>query len=490
MTEPSPGIDDTGRSGRAGSTHSTDSANSANSANSEDRTTRLACRLLAALAADGDPRPLLAEIRSAEAHVVSPAERDALRGAARDAERLHRRMRGLAALHAMARAQSAAVERAAAAHDRLAGLVLAGGGVTAVAQAVVDVLGGALLVRDGDGVPLAVVGEVADLDALPPPGASGSSSGQGGDRACRAERVGDLWLVPATAGDEVLGDLVLAGRPDLSGPDLGILERAGMVAALLLLLLRTTAAAEERVRGELLSDLLADPGRDLPVVQDRARRLGVNLDHAHCVVVAEAAVPRQRLGQAAARHARLLGGLGVQHRGRAVLLLPGRDAGALARRCAWALSTALRRTVTAGAAGPVRGPSGIPAAHQEAERCLRGLVALGRTGEAASAGELGFVGLLLADRADPGGFVRATLGAVLDYDSARGTELVRTLRAYFAAGRSPGRAKDLLNVHVNTVVQRLERVTALLGADWRRPDRLLQVELAVRLLDLVPEPPA
>jgi sugar diacid utilization regulator len=259
-----------------------------------------------------------------------------------------------------------------------------------------------------------------------------------------------------------------------------------MVTALLLLIRQSAAAADEQVRGELLTDLLIDPERDLMSVQERARRLDVNLDTAHCVVVAVAEVTRQRMGHAAAHHARSFGGLGVQHEGAAVLLLPGRDPGAIARRCVRSLSTILQRQVTAGVAGPVRGPSIIPTAHQEARRCVRALLALGRAGEAASADELGFVGLLLADRADPGGFVRSVLGPVLDYDRRRGTDLVPTLRAYFAAGRSPARAKDELNVHVNTVVQRLERITGLLGSDWQQPDNALQVELALRLLDLQP----
>ncbi|GGM58843.1 hypothetical protein GCM10012275_32550 [Longimycelium tulufanense] len=424
-----------------------------------------------------DHRELSAPLQDPRAGELPAGELGGLAAAVRDAERVQSWLHGLTGLNVILRARLAAVERAAAAHDRFAGLVLDGAGLTELAQAVVDVLGGALLVRDSDGVPLAVVGDLVGLDELPAVAT---------DPAARTERLGRAWRAPATAGDEVLGDLLLAGRAELAGTDLHILERAAVATALLLLLRRTTAVAEERVRGELLTDLLADPERDLLAVQDRARRLGVILDNAHCVVVLETDVPRQRLGQAAAHHARLLGGLGVQHHGRAVLLLPGRDAGTLARRSAKALATTLQRRVTAGAAGPVRGPSGIPAAHGEAERCLRGLVALGRVGEAASAHELGFVGLLLADRADPATFVRATLGAVLDYDASRGTELVRTLRAYFASGRSPGRAKDVLNVHVNTVVQRLERITGLLGPDWQQPDRLLQVELACRLLDLLP----
>jgi DNA-binding PucR family transcriptional regulator len=36
-------------------------------------------------------------------------------------------------------------------------------------------------------------------------------------------------------------------------------------------------------------------------------------------------------------------------------------------------------------------------------------------------------------------------------------------------------------VHVNTVNQRLERVAQLLGDDWQRPGRALDLQLALRL---------
>jgi DNA-binding PucR family transcriptional regulator len=38
-----------------------------------------------------------------------------------------------------------------------------------------------------------------------------------------------------------------------------------------------------------------------------------------------------------------------------------------------------------------------------------------------------------------------------------------------------------LHVHVNTVTQRLDRVAQLLGIDWQKPDRALEVQLALRL---------
>ena len=56
-----------------------------------------------------------------------------------------------------------------------------------------------------------------------------------------------------------------------------------------------------------------------------------------------------------------------------------------------------------------------------------------------------------------------------------------TLQAYFQAGASPARAAEALQVHVNTVTQRLERVSRLIGKDWSSPERALEVQLALRL---------
>lgn len=55
---------------------------------------------------------------------------------------------------------------------------------------------------------------------------------------------------------------------------------------------------------------------------------------------------------------------------------------------------------------------------------------------------------------------------------------------------SQARAKEVLHVHVNTVVQRLERIGRLLGPDWQSPDRALELQLALRLHQVsVPQTP-
>ena len=163
------------------------------------------------------------------------------------------------------------------------------------------------------------------------------------------------------------------------------------------------------------------------------------------------------------------------------MLLPGRDASAVATDLARRAGGPAGGTVTVGASGPLAPARGLATAYAEAQRTADALVALGLAGHGGSARDLGFAGLVLGDGADVAGYLDRVLGPLLDYDDRRGSDLVGTLAAYFAAGASPRRAAGALHVHVNTVGQRLDRVTSLLGDDWQTPDRALEIQLALRL---------
>jgi DNA-binding PucR family transcriptional regulator len=82
------------------------------------------------------------------------------------------------------------------------------------------------------------------------------------------------------------------------------------------------------------------------------------------------------------------------------------------------------------------------------------------------------------------GYLDRVLGPLIEYDIRRGTDLVGTLATYFTVGASATRAAGNLHVHVNTVTQRLERIAALLGADWHAPHWALELQLALRLREL------
>ncbi|MGV9289184.1 helix-turn-helix domain-containing protein [Streptomyces sp. NPDC003719] len=374
--------------------------------------------------------------------------------------------------------RSGVIERASDVHDRLTELVLRGGGVHDVAAAVSQVLAGTV--------------EFAEAAAAP---ARALESSRAEGHAVRHE---DDWIAAVAAGGELLGALVLRGHPGLDPVDQLTLERAAMVTSLLLLARRSAAEAEQRVRGELLDDLLDARDRDPRLLRERARRLHADLDARHVVLAARLDAPapdadqeadaRRRLWAAASHLAATRHGLAAARDGGTVLLLPldARDgATELARRTARDLGTAVHEAVTVGASAPVEDlaarPETVAAAYTEARRCLDALRLLSRSGDGAAAEDFGFLGLLLAGDRDIAGFVDRTIGQVVAYDERRGTELLRTLDAYFACGMSPARTKDELHVHVNTVAQRLERVARLLGDDWQSPARTLEIQLALRL---------
>ncbi|MFF2503428.1 helix-turn-helix domain-containing protein [Streptomyces sp. NPDC058067] len=388
------------------------------------------------------------------------------------------------------RDRSGVIERASDVHDRLAELVLRGGGVHDVAAAVSQVLDGTVEFAD------AVTAPATPLDASRADG--------------HAVRDGDDWVAAVAAGDELLGALVLRGHPGLDPVDQRTLERAAMVTSLLLLARRSASEAEQRVRGELLDDLLDARDRDPRLLRERAARLHADLDAVHVVLAARLETPgadaeqeaaaRRRLWSAASHLAATGHGLAAARDGGTVLLLPLRAsdrASDLARRTARHLSCAVHEPVTVGASAPLEGLATrthtVAAAYAEGQRCLDALRLLGRAGEGAAAEDFGFLGLLLADSRDVSGFVDRTMGEVVTYDRRRGTDLVLTLDAYFASGMSPARTKDALHVHVNTVAQRLERIGRLLGPDWQSPARALEIQLALRLHRLtgaIPDRPA
>jgi hypothetical protein len=379
------------------------------------------------------------------------------------------------------RRHTAGVERAAAAHDRFAELVLAGGGVDDITKALGDLLGGWVVLLSSEGELLSTHGSAPLSD-------DGTGGALSRSRAVReTESTGrlahdadtDQWAIGVKAPQTPLGTLVLGGVGVLDDADRRTVERASVVSALVLLFERTAAEAEQRVRTDLVADLVSGRG-DPTSLATRARAQGIDPSAPHAVLVAHADTDTPRRTLLLAAHAAAGPGSVVgEHDGHVVALLPSADPHEAAAELARRLSRLA--TVTVGAAGPTTLGDDVPAVWREAVRTVSALVSLGLEGTGASAGHLGFAGLVVGSAPDVTGYVRQHLGPLLDYDTRRGSELVKTLQAYFDAGGSPRHAATDLHVHVNTVSQRLERISALLGPHWQRPDDALELQLALRL---------
>src|SRR6476661_2316045 len=217
--------------------------------------------------------------------------------------------------NASLREQSRDIELAVMAHDRLAELVLRGGGVAEVAAELADVLGGTV--------------ELQGPSELSQPLGSDQSS------------------VPVATGSELLGRLVHTREGQARAADLRVLERGAVVTALLLLFNRHLAEVANRGRRDLLEDLLTGTVLDPNEISARAADLDADLTGELVLVVC--AWPRHRADseQAAAFYAGQRRGLSARVDGHIVLLLPGGDAAAAARDAAAGLGRVLGGRVTA-----------------------------------------------------------------------------------------------------------------------------------------------
>ncbi len=380
----------------------------------------------------------------------------------------------LDAAHRTMTEHTASVESAAVAHDRLTDLLVDGGELSEVAATLAEILGGDLAIHAPDGALLAGSDVARGWESVVP---ASLASG-------RSHRAGTAYVATALAGPEHVATLVLHSARALPEPERRTLERGALVTALVILFARTVAETEDRLGGELLSDLLDARPEAVPAVRERARRRQLSLDGP--LVLAVAAVEGLPRFSAVRVLARLAGdhrGLAGDHLGRLVLLVPGEDP----RSVGEALATAVGAAGGRATVGVCRvDPEGLADGYAEARRCLDTLLTLGRAGEVSDPAGLGLARLLLGENGPDqlAAYIQTTLGPVLDYDTERGTSLRETLDTWFATG---GRVKDTaagLHVHPNTVSQRLDRIGELLGPGWREPGRSLDLQLALRVLRL------
>lgn len=379
-----------------------------------------------------------------------------------------------------AEAGLARLQEFGATHRALIDRVLGGNDLRGLADEASVLLDGSVRILSADGRILAASGDMPDEDDAVLLAAIDAHD------AREAVQLADgMWAAPVFVGNEHFGTLLLHPNDMCTDREKDLFSLVTQTIAVLLLLDSKAATAESDTRGELLDDLLASTPRPPQQLKKRARRLGVDLDTAHVVVLARADGAIRGKGTVwASSYAHRMDGLTTVKNGCCVLLLPGTDPGAAARAVSGKLSPLLETPVTVSGAGPVSDLGSIRHGFLEAQRCLEAMTVIGATGHAASARELGFLGVLLADNPDVKGFVGSTIGPVVDYDRRRSTELGRTLEAYFETGGSPTYSAERLHVHPNTVARRLERVGELLGPDWQQPERALDIQLALRLFRL------
>lgn len=303
----------------------------------------------------------------------------------------------------------------------------------------------------------------------------------------------DYTVMSAVAGDQHLASLVVAGH--LTQERTAVLERSALVLSAALLFERTYQEAQYRLQLELIDELLNPRSENVEAVKRRAGRFGLAENLQLVVrVVGVSDDQRQRALAVLRRHTEGRPGITALHESHLCIIEPPAYAGdgpasaAMSGRTAGgqAIVDALKRQrieATVGSSEAVTGFPRLSAAHAEAHAVLGALQALGRHGEAADKAALGTAGMLLGAMESPfaAQLLAAQLGPLLNYDATRGTQLVQTAWTFLENDSSMAAAANALHIHANTLRQRLARIDNILGEDWRRGGRSLDVHVALRL---------
>jgi purine catabolism regulator len=324
-------------------------------------------------------------------------------------------------------------------------------------------------------------------------------------------------IAPILAGRENLGYLSIIEHPE-HHEELAMMaiEHAATVIALEMIKQREVAEAEDRVRGELVDDLLNGTFGDASNVQRRARYLHYDLSVPHLLlvvdvdnfrrVIRESRYPESRVialkhqlfqvvtGAVRRGHPRHLA---TAHSDSIIVLVPQPNpaddgyADALAERIRQSVADAdLGLTVSVAIGRRCLTPDDFKPAFIEAQRALDLMVRFGKREQVVNYDRLGVYRLLaqIDDRTGLEAFAGRMLEPLIAYDKARNTPLLKTLEVYLQRhGNLRQSARDL-HIHLNTLHYRLQRIASLIGADLKDADVRLDLLLALRVRALAESP--
>ena len=374
-----------------------------------------------------------------------------------------------------------ALEHTTRIHDRFTRVAVAGEGQEGIAKAVHELTGYPVAVEDRYGNLRAWAGpNRPDPYPKDPP----ARREQLLRRERRPIREGGRLVALADPGADVLGVLALVDPARAAGEREQIaLEHGATVLAMELARLRSLAETELRLRRDLMEDLLS--GTDEESALARAQALGHDLERRHRVVVAEGRGRTQDdelFFHAVRRTARSLGigALLVARAGTVVLLS---EAELNWERFRAAVLTELGGgRCRVGVGGWCDGPADFPRSYRQAQLALKMQRTARGDDHATCYDDLG-VYRILCEVENPAAveqFSRQWLGALLDYDTKKGSELVATLSTYLEYGGGYDDTAAALSVHRSTLKYRLQRIREISGHDLTDPATNFNLQLATR----------
>jgi PucR family transcriptional regulator, purine catabolism regulatory protein len=406
--------------------------------------------------------------------------------------------------------QSSLAERNEAIGRELVSVVLHGGGLDELTDALHGEVGGLAFVTTPDG---RVLADAADDDSKALRDDDDLFAESGRFRSERfapgSHRVGDLSVsvVALLAGRADHGRLVVIHRdPDGVANDLAILERAGAVAALAITKSLAVRAVEAKYRGDFVRDVLlrrAGPPED---VVAHFGSLGWDVARPVVVVVAgldpvdaldptvDARTAQERFASAwsnvVTRYDKTAPVVGFAQE---VVVIVGAPPDRSPRDVVDGLVRAVsgdggggRRSFATGVSRVIDSPAAIASGYEQARRAVH----VGRQLQGASSvahfDDLGAFRLLslIDDTQELTNFVKEVLAELADEDDTEAADMRSTLRVLLDTNFNVAETSRRLHFHYNTLRYRISKLEKIVGPFVTDPDLQLDLALALRVMQM------
>ncbi|MGO3894590.1 helix-turn-helix domain-containing protein [Brevibacterium aurantiacum] len=389
-----------------------------------------------------------------------------------------------AASEELAAAKASTLQRLVEVEEQLTQLVLQGHGAAAVTKVIAETLRAEVLIVDSWSLDSpdfpADEGFLAEADVSRDDILAALDTSHRTGRSVQIAHAKRLIAASVASNRRQHSGLFVLFHNDPKDGAHSIVAQAAQSLALIQMNEQSRADAENRVRGELAVDLIADT-RSLDELRARARSSNFTLLGPWQLIVVQAG-PNDfdRIGSYLARiEPRILmtqrsPGLTVllprsAHRSRTQLneLLTASD---VLRECLVVVSdTEFQR-------------SQLRTAEDELWSCVRVLNSLSiTTGVRPTEDFAPYTAMFGSAPEHVGQFMERMLGPLRQWDRRQSADLITTLRTYFEHSSSVSRTAAALSVHINTVKLRLERIDTVLDNDWRAPEYAFRLHVALRL---------
>lgn len=388
------------------------------------------------------------------------------------------------------------IHSAAEAHNQLTSLLAQGASVSTLCDAVAQLLGGCVMVVD-EARQLICRGESPNYVDLSSPYHPYGDNSQFIESAIRESRLsgrsviayqgndGVCRVVSVFAGEDVVGAILLFREEDLGEVAIRTFERSSSVIGIGLLAQERLEIHRTRDTAALLRGLLLPHEYEWSLTVERAQRCQLDLSQSYTLLLVEpdqvkaAYVAKRLRAMSAFSHVVLDDIDGV------VAVICNVDiAQDIVQACSKFFMTEIKTPFWGVESRPSMTAEDLSAMYTTLRRTLMVAKRLSVNG-IHHQNELALYSVLFEslDMTSLNGFLDSTIGGLLAYDQKRNAKLTATLLCHFDCNRNANLVAKRMNIHVNTVRQRLERIEDMIGR-FDSSSRALEIHMALRLWEL------